>query len=88
MSTTTEYTVSGMTCSHCVQAVTEEVSALAGVTQVTVDLTSGGLKVVSDSPVPRAESELSMRPATPSQPDLPHDADLRAQATSRVVPAR
>ena len=57
MSTTTEYTVSGMTCSHCVQAVTEEVGALAGVTQVTVDLAKGGLTVVSEDAVPFSEIE-------------------------------
>ena len=57
MSTTTEYTVSGMTCSHCVHAVTEEVSALAGVTRVTVDLASGNLTVVSEQDVPFAEIE-------------------------------
>ena len=49
---TTEYTVSGMTCQHCVNAVTEEVSALPDVTDVRVDLTSGSLTVVSDADVP------------------------------------
>ena len=34
------YTVSGMTCGHCVAAVTEEVSGVGGVTQVDVDLDS------------------------------------------------
>lgn len=51
MSTTT-YTVGGMTCGHCVAAVTEEVGALPGVTGVTVDLVAGGnskVHVVSDS---------------------------------------
>ena len=51
MSTTT-YTVSGMTCGHCVAAVTEEVGALPGVTGVTVDLVAGGnskVHVLSDS---------------------------------------
>ena len=46
-----QYTVSGMTCSHCVNAVTEEVSAIPGVTDVQVDLESGSLKVGSDAPV-------------------------------------
>ncbi len=35
------YRVSGMTCDHCVAAVTEEVSALPGVESVTVDLRPG-----------------------------------------------
>lgn len=46
-----QYTVSGMTCGHCVNAVTEEVSAIPGVTEVNVDLESGSLKVISDSPI-------------------------------------
>ena len=41
MSTTATYQVSGMTCGHCVQAVTREVSALDGVD--TVDVTLGDL---------------------------------------------
>jgi copper chaperone CopZ len=55
MSTTTATTfaVTGMTCSHCVTAVTEELSALPGVTEVSVDLVAGGtstVTVTSDSP--------------------------------------
>jgi copper chaperone len=45
MSTTT-VTVRGMTCGHCVSAVTQELTALPGVTDVAVDLREGG-----DSPV-------------------------------------
>ena len=45
------YTVTGMTCSHCTNAVTEEVSAIPGVTGVDVDLDSGALTVTSDAPV-------------------------------------
>jgi len=51
MSQTTEYTVSGMTCGHCVASVTEEVQEIAGVTEVTVDLQFGGLRVTSETPV-------------------------------------
>lgn len=47
--TTTSYTVTGMTCGHCVSSVTEEVTALAGVTDVTVDLESGALTVTGDA---------------------------------------
>lgn len=50
MSTAT-YTVTGMTCGHCVSSVTEEVSEVAGVTDVQVDLESGRLTVTSDAPV-------------------------------------
>jgi copper ion binding protein len=49
--TTASYTVVGMTCGHCVNAVTDEVSQLPGVTAVDVDLASGGLTVTSDAPV-------------------------------------
>jgi copper chaperone len=42
MAATTTYTVSGLTCAHCVQAVTGELTALDGVQQVTVDLVAGG----------------------------------------------
>ena len=53
MSTAT-YTVVGMTCGHCVSAVTEEVSQVPGVTAVDVDLASGGLTVTSEAPVDEA----------------------------------
>ena len=49
--TTASYTVTGMTCGHCVTAVTEEVSQLPGVTAVDVDLATGGLTLTSDEPV-------------------------------------
>ena len=42
MSSTTTYSVTGMTCAHCVAAVTEEVGGLAGVSAVDVDLNAGG----------------------------------------------
>ena len=42
------YTVTGMTCSHCVASVTEEISAIDGVTDVTVDLPTGTVDVTSD----------------------------------------
>jgi copper chaperone len=53
--TTAEYTVSGMTCAHCVASVTEEVREVAGVTAVTVDLASGALTVTSDEPLSDAD---------------------------------
>ncbi|MFQ1004346.1 heavy-metal-associated domain-containing protein [Modestobacter sp. SSW1-42] len=49
--TTSTYTVVGMTCGHCVSSVTEEVSQVPGVTDVAVDLASGGLTVTSQTPV-------------------------------------
>lgn len=38
MTSTLTYTVPGMSCGHCEAAVTEEVSAVAGVASVEVDL--------------------------------------------------
>lgn len=49
--TTATYTVTGMTCDHCVRAVSQEVSKLDGVTSVDVDLASGAVTVVSDEPL-------------------------------------
>lgn len=43
------YTVYGMTCDHCVLSVTEEVSEIAGVERVDVDLDSGRLAVTGSS---------------------------------------
>jgi len=51
MSTTTVFTVKGMTCGHCVAAVTEEVGKLAFVTDVEVDLPTGAVTVHSDAPI-------------------------------------
>ncbi len=42
MSTTATYSVTGMTCSHCVSAVTDELSRLDGVDAVEIDLNAGG----------------------------------------------
>ncbi|MDK3256484.1 heavy-metal-associated domain-containing protein [Blastococcus capsensis] len=54
MTTTASYTVTGMTCGHCVTSVTEEVSQLPGVTGVEVDLATGGLTLTSAEPVDEA----------------------------------
>jgi copper chaperone CopZ len=43
----TTYLVSGMTCQHCVTAVTDELREVAGVQQVDVALVEGGLSRVS-----------------------------------------
>jgi len=46
MSTQT-FPVTGLTCGHCVSAVTSEVSALPGVTDVQIDLISEGTSTLS-----------------------------------------
>ena len=43
----TTYIVRGMTCGHCVTAVTEELKSIQGVSDVTVDLVEGGDSTVS-----------------------------------------
>jgi copper chaperone len=43
------YTVEGMTCDHCVQAVTSEVGRVPGVTGVTVDLAAGAVTVTGET---------------------------------------
>ncbi len=43
----TNYSVNGMTCEHCVHAVTEEVSAIAGVDEVKVSLDDKAMAVTS-----------------------------------------
>ncbi len=49
--TTTTYTVQGMTCDHCVNAVSAEVGALPGVSKVDVDLAAGEVTVTSEQPL-------------------------------------
>jgi copper chaperone CopZ len=52
----TTFAVSGMTCGHCVAAVSAELSALPGVTEVSADLVPDGtstVTVTSDTPISR-----------------------------------
>ncbi|TDQ05500.1 heavy-metal-associated domain-containing protein [Labedaea rhizosphaerae] len=43
----TTYTVTGMTCAHCARSVTEELTELEGVTDVSVDVPTGAVTVSS-----------------------------------------
>ena len=43
----TKVHVSGMTCGHCVSAVSEELEALSGVEEIDVDLNAGGISTVT-----------------------------------------
>ena len=52
--TTSTFTVSGMSCEHCVAAVRTELGKVEGVTGVEVDLGSGRVTVTSDRPLDRA----------------------------------
>jgi copper ion binding protein len=51
MTTTTTYRVDGMTCDHCVHAITSEIRAIDGVRGVDIALATGQVTVTSDSPV-------------------------------------
>ena len=44
---TTTISVSGMTCGHCVSSVTEELTGLKGVENVSIDLNAGGISEVT-----------------------------------------
>jgi copper chaperone len=49
--TTSTFTVTGMTCEHCVGAVREELGRIPGVAEVVVDLPTGRVSVTSETPV-------------------------------------
>ncbi|MCC5033423.1 heavy-metal-associated domain-containing protein [Streptomyces sp. WAC 00631] len=51
MSATTTYRVTGMTCGHCEGAVTEELSALDGVSSVKAVAATGLVTVTSEAPL-------------------------------------
>lgn len=51
MTTTATYTVTGMTCDHCVKAVSDEVATIDGIESVDVELDTGQLTVRSEEPV-------------------------------------
>ncbi|MEU6133345.1 heavy-metal-associated domain-containing protein [Nocardioides sp. NPDC047086] len=48
---TQNFTVVGMTCGHCVASVTEEVTEIAGVSDVDVDLASGNVTITASEPI-------------------------------------
>lgn len=48
---TTTYAVTGMTCAHCVNSVSDEIGRLAGVDDVQVDLATGIVTVTSTEPL-------------------------------------
>jgi copper chaperone len=52
MTLRSSFAVAGMTCGHCVSAVTSELSKIPGVSEVEVDLASGTVVLASEAPVP------------------------------------
>ena len=57
------YSVTGMTCDHCVRAVEAEVSKIAGVSSVAVDLGAGRLTLFSEHPVDPASVRAAVEEA-------------------------
>jgi copper chaperone len=54
---TQTYPVTGLTCDHCVHAVSSEIKGIPGVTDVAVNLVAGGtstLTVASEDPLDEA----------------------------------
>lgn len=57
---TTAYKVTGMSCEHCVNAVSSELGSLGGVSAVTVDLVPDGVSLVTvTSAAPLADDAVS-----------------------------
>ncbi|HEU4544267.1 MAG TPA: copper ion binding protein [Jiangellaceae bacterium] len=48
---TSTYQVQGMTCGHCVSAVSSEIGQLSGVSDVSVDLETGKVTVTAEQPL-------------------------------------
>jgi copper chaperone CopZ len=63
MSQTSTYTVTGMTCGHCVASVTEEVQEIPGVESVDVVLETGALTITSPQPIERAAVQAAVEDA-------------------------
>ncbi|GLZ31384.1 heavy metal transport/detoxification protein [Lentzea sp. NBRC 105346] len=63
MSVTATYTVTGMTCGHCVSSVKEELSEVAGVTGVDVVLETGAVTVTSSRELAQDEVEAAVKEA-------------------------
>jgi copper chaperone len=57
------YTVTGMTCEHCVRSVAEEISELDGVSDVAVELATRAVTVTSSEPVPEADVRAAVEEA-------------------------
>ena len=61
--TETTYSVTGMTCDHCVRAVQSEVGRVPGVASVEVDLGAGKVTVRSEGPVDAASVRAAVEEA-------------------------
>lgn len=54
------FIVKGMTCGHCVNHVTEEVSKIPGVASVDITLETGAVTVISDSEIEKSDVEAAV----------------------------
>lgn len=64
--TSQDVLVDGMTCSHCVMSVTEEITAIDGVEKVSVDLNAGGtsrVTIFSAAPIDAARVRAAVEEA-------------------------
>ncbi|GAA4839790.1 heavy-metal-associated domain-containing protein [Saccharopolyspora rosea] len=61
--TQTRYTVTGMTCEHCARSVTEEISAISGVSDVSVELSTGDVTVTSSAPIDESDIRAAVEEA-------------------------
>ena len=61
--TTSTWTVTGMTCGHCVASVTEELQEVDGVQDVAVTLETGEVVVTSAEPLSREAVEAAVTEA-------------------------
>ena len=78
--TTATYHVTGMTCGHCVSAVRDELGALVGVQDVTVDLPTGRVQVTGDSELPRDQVVAAVDEDGYQLADVPHNVDSPGHA--------
>ncbi|GAA2877542.1 heavy-metal-associated domain-containing protein [Pseudonocardia halophobica] len=60
---TSTYTVTGMTCEHCVASVREEIGEVRGVRAVAVDLPTGAVAITSDTSVDDADIRAAVEEA-------------------------
>jgi len=65
---TLDFTVTGMTCQHCVASVTEEVTDLPGVTEVDVDLATGRLHVIGNVTAEQVQAAVAEAGSYTAQP--------------------
>ncbi|MFG2007111.1 heavy-metal-associated domain-containing protein [Spirillospora sp. NPDC048911] len=61
--TVAAFAVSGMSCGHCASAVTEEVSQLAGIQQVDVDVAGGSVRISANGPIDEGDVRAAIEEA-------------------------